>query len=129
MKKMGARVHRGAACQAAADCQSAKPRDRRRMAAVSNRRASYVLHLLWGGQSCPQPPFRRLFPDVSGSSRGKGRLKAGCSQDWLPHNLGGIVSRIKKCAALGQDPAPGIPSVCPKIMNATLIPVYQADGS
>src|SRR5260370_40592077 len=20
-----------------------------------------ILHLLWGGQSCPQPPFRRLF--------------------------------------------------------------------
>ena len=74
-------------------------------------------------------PVRQLFREVSESSRGKGRLKAGCSQDWLPHNLGGMVSRIKKYAALGQDPAPGIPSVCPKIMNATLIPVYQADGS
>src|ERR1035441_7714293 len=28
-----------------------------------------VLHLLWGGQSCPQPPFRRLFRDVSEPSR------------------------------------------------------------
>jgi hypothetical protein len=44
-----------------------------------------VLRLLWGGQSCPQPPFRRLFRDVSELSQGKGRLKAGCSQDWLPH--------------------------------------------
>ena len=23
-----------------------------------------ILHLLWGGQSCPQPPFRRLFRAV-----------------------------------------------------------------
>jgi hypothetical protein len=60
-----------------------------------------LLHLLWGGQSCPQPPFRRLSRDVSEPSRGKGRLKAGCSQDWLPHNLGGMVSVIKKYAALG----------------------------
>jgi hypothetical protein len=59
-----------------------------------------VLHLLWGGQSCPQPPFRRLFPDVSEPSQDKGRLKAGCSQDWLPHNLNGIVFGIKKYAAL-----------------------------
>jgi hypothetical protein len=59
-----------------------------------------VLHLLWGGQSCPQPPFRRLFRDVSEPSPDKGRLKAGCSQDWLPHNLGGMVSRIKNYVAL-----------------------------
>src|ERR1035438_9339179 len=30
-----------------------------------------VLHLLWGGQSCPQPPFGRLFRDVSEPSRGQ----------------------------------------------------------
>jgi hypothetical protein len=60
-----------------------------------------VLHLLWDGQSCPQPPFRRLFRDVSEPWRDKGRLKAGCSQDWLPRNLGGMVSRIKKYAVLG----------------------------
>ena len=35
---------------------------------------------LWGRQSCLQPPFRRLVWTVS-------RLKAGCSQDWLPHNM------------------------------------------
>ena len=35
------------------------------------------------------------------SSVSRRRLKAGCSQDWLPHNLGGMVSRIKKYAALG----------------------------
>ena len=35
---------------------------------------------LWGRQSCLQPPFRRLVSKVS-------RLKAGCSQDWLPHNM------------------------------------------
>ena len=52
-----------------------------------------VLHLLWGGQSCPQPPFRRLFRAVRESSCRSRRLKAGCSQDWLPHNLGGMVSR------------------------------------
>jgi hypothetical protein len=61
-----------------------------------------VLHLLWGGQSCPQPPFRRLFRDMSEPSRGKGRLKAGCSQDWLPHDLGEMVSSIKKYAALDE---------------------------
>jgi hypothetical protein len=54
-----------------------------------------------GGQFCPQPPFRRFFRDVSEPSRGKGRLKAGCSQDWLPHNLGGMVSKIKQHVALG----------------------------
>ena len=32
---------------------------------------------LWGRQFCLQPPFRRLVCKVS-------RLKAGCSQDWLP---------------------------------------------
>ena len=58
-----------------------------------------VLHLLWGGQSCPQPPFRRLFRDVSEPSRGKGRLKAGCSHDWLPHNLRDAL-QDQKCAAL-----------------------------
>ena len=62
-----------------------------------------VLHLLWGGQSCPQPPFRRLFLYASAPSWGKGRLKAGCSQDWLPHKSGGMVSRIKKYAALGTS--------------------------
>jgi hypothetical protein len=42
-----------------------------------------------------------FFRDVSELSRDKGRLKAGCSQDWLPHSLGGMVSRIKKYVALG----------------------------
>src|ERR1039457_5240247 len=42
---------------------------------------------LWGGQSCPQPPFRRLFRAMSDFVARQGRLKAGCSQDWLPHNL------------------------------------------
>src|ERR1017187_9052953 len=27
-----------------------------------------ILHLLWGGQSCPQPPFRRFFRAVRESS-------------------------------------------------------------
>jgi hypothetical protein len=27
-----------------------------------------ILHLLWGGQSCPQPPFRRLFRAARESS-------------------------------------------------------------
>jgi hypothetical protein len=40
---------------------------------------------------------------VSEPSQGKGRLKAGCSQDWLPHKLGGMASRIKKYAALGTS--------------------------
>src|ERR1035441_4090197 len=42
---------------------------------------------LWGGQSCPQPPFRRLFRAMSDFVARQGRLNAGCSQDWLPHNL------------------------------------------
>src|ERR1035441_5580012 len=42
---------------------------------------------LWGGQSCPQPPFRRLFRAMSDFVARQGRLKAGCSLDWLPHNL------------------------------------------
>jgi len=36
---------------------------------------------LWGGQSWPQPPFRRLSGLVI--TRGS-RLKAGCGQDWPP---------------------------------------------
>ena len=36
-----------------------------------------------GRQSCLQPPFRRLVCKVS-------RLKAGCSQDWLPHNVASV---------------------------------------
>ena len=31
------------------------------------------------------------------------RLKAGCSQDWLPHDLCRIVTRIKKYVALGKS--------------------------
>src|ERR1022692_2161540 len=34
---------------------------------------------MWGGQSCPQPPFQAAF------LVGARRLKAGGSQDWLPH--------------------------------------------
>jgi hypothetical protein len=62
----------------------------------------------WGRQSCLQPPFRRLAnPEHWRSQRGSGvmscrnrdgkpeklvgrrasRLKAGCSQDWLPHEM------------------------------------------
>ena len=55
----------------------------------------------------PAAAFQAAFP---GSERAlalrKGRLKAGCSQDWLPHNLGGMVSRIKKYAAPDQKSAP-----------------------
>ena len=40
-----------------------------------------VLHSLWGRQSCPQPPFRRLFRATGIFPPGKSRLKAGCSQD------------------------------------------------
>src|ERR1035438_10401788 len=40
-----------------------------------------VLHLLWGRQSCLQPPFRRLFRATGIFPPGKSRLKAGCSQD------------------------------------------------
>jgi hypothetical protein len=46
-----------------------------------------VLPVLWGRQFCLQPPFRRLY---GGRARvfdhGKRRLKAGGSQDWLPHS-------------------------------------------
>jgi hypothetical protein len=59
-------------------------------------------------------PFRRLFRDVSEPLRGKGRLKAGCSQDWLTHNLGGMASRIKKYAVLGR-------SACATSLSSTLV--------
>ena len=41
---------------------------------------------LWGGQSCPQPAF---LPAIGAKLRlgelcSPIRLKAGCSQDWLP---------------------------------------------
>src|SRR5687768_11346338 len=38
----------------------------------------------WGGQSCLQPPFRRLFRPIC-EILAERRLRAGCSQDWLPH--------------------------------------------
>ena len=82
------------------------------------RRFRDVLPLLWGGQSCPQPPFRRLFRDVSEPSRGKGRLKAGCSQDWLPHNLGFLIADQNVVAAF--DHVSGAAAV--------LVPVAQAVG-
>jgi hypothetical protein len=42
--------------------------------------AGAVSQLLWGGQSCPQPPFSRLLFLIS-------RLKGGCSEDSLPHTI------------------------------------------
>ena len=52
----------------------------------------------------PAATFQAAFRAMSGPSRGKGRLKAGCSQDWLPHKLGGIISGIKEYVASGTDP-------------------------
>jgi hypothetical protein len=42
----------------------------------------------WGGQYWPQPPFRRPSFALALS---QGRLKAGCSHDWLPHFCGPVV--------------------------------------
>jgi hypothetical protein len=51
---------------------------------------------MWGRQSCLQAAFRRLLraswrlgpssPDSQFFARRQRRLKAGGSQDWLPHN-------------------------------------------
>jgi len=39
-----------------------------------------------GGQSCPQPPFRRLFGlGANSRTRPAAGWKAGGSHDWLPH--------------------------------------------
>src|SRR5450631_721707 len=85
---------------------------RRRITLGTTRKYTFpvdVLHLLWGGQSCPGVPsgdaFQAAFSERERPSRGKGRLKAGCSQDWLPYNLGGMVSRIEKYAALDSQSA------------------------
>jgi hypothetical protein len=41
---------------------------------------------MWGGQFWPQPLFKRLSPDGADLPiDAKSRLKAGRSQDWLPH--------------------------------------------
>jgi len=72
-------------------------RDRERVGAVGSQSWTSVLNGVtmgprptkdnqdasWGRQSCLQPPFRRLVSEVS-------RLKAGCSQDWLPHNISSV---------------------------------------
>src|ERR1017187_631301 len=58
----------------------------------------------WGGQSCPGAP---LWGRLSGGSwvmsepswPAEGRLKAGCSQDWLPHK--GAAERSPRGAAAG----------------------------
>jgi hypothetical protein len=40
----------------------------------------------WGRQSCLQPPFQAAVSAIFGSSLpARAGLKAGCSQDWLPH--------------------------------------------
>ena len=49
------------------------------------READNFVHGWWGGQSCPQPPFRRPCRAIRTLRASQGRLKAGCSQDWLPH--------------------------------------------
>jgi hypothetical protein len=49
----------------------------------------------------PAAAFQAAFSDREQAFvPGKGRLKAGCSQDWLPHNSGRMVARIKKYVAL-----------------------------
>jgi mono/diheme cytochrome c family protein len=53
---------------------------------------------LWGGQSCPQLPFRRLFR--LNETR---RLKAGGSQDWLPHIFLGLSLLLLPAAAFAQS--------------------------
>ena len=89
-----------------------------------------VLHLLWGGQSCPQPPFRRLFRDVSEPSRGKGRLKAAQraprSQDWLPHNLGTLIADQNVVAAF--DHVSGAAAVLVPVAQAVRFQVVDEDG-
>ena len=68
---------------------------------------------LWGGQSCPQPPFRRLLQPRAGLRSRRDRLKAGCSQDWLPHELcriavasNEVAMGRSECARSGRDAAP-----------------------
>ena len=39
----------------------------------------------WGRQSCLQPPFQAALQGYLGI-RAERRLKAGGSQDWLPHS-------------------------------------------
>ena len=43
---------------------------------------------MWGSQSWLQPPFQAAFSGMRQSSfdARKRRLKAGGSQDWLPHS-------------------------------------------
>ena len=56
------------------------------------------MNTMWGGQFCPQPPFRRLYQSPAESRR---------SQDWLPHAADmGILARaifreVALAAALG----------------------------
>jgi hypothetical protein len=67
---------------------------------------------MWGRQSCLQPPFRRL--SLSVCEPRKRRMKAGGSQDWLPHRAAHpkrqpitIRKRQADCqSAAGCQPAP-----------------------
>ena len=55
--------------------------------------------LLWGGQSCPQPPFRRLLRGATVR-----RLKAGGGQNWLPHNVcQALLTRPRGALALRHE--------------------------
>jgi hypothetical protein len=42
---------------------------------------------MWGGQSCLQPPLGGFASHKRVFAHGARRLKAGGSQDWLPHKV------------------------------------------
>jgi hypothetical protein len=89
-----------------------------RAGGLKGRLSALAIHgAQWGWQSCLQPPFRRLANPEDWRSRRffgfvscryrdgkpekfvKGRacrLKAGCSQDWLPHKRAKAQGRAER---------------------------------
>ena len=60
----------------------------------------------WGGQSCPQPPFRRLFRATERTSvLGKAGRKPAESQGWLPP-IGCRRSVARKLSGIGLPTRP-----------------------
>ena len=57
-----------------------------------------ILPQMWGGQFCPQPPFQAALSDHTHFfAVFKRRLKAGCSENWLPHKFCRIRRFGKTC--------------------------------
>src|ERR1017187_6763985 len=62
--------------------------------------AAEVLPVLWGRQSCLQPPFQTALLDMRGSSIPAAPAESRRCQDWLPHSQAHTRYSACRCAPL-----------------------------